>query len=79
MKIKKENVSSLFFNSDINNMIKFILKTKDNIKVEIVISIDKTLSMFQDFSSDKINNDFSNYFYTIEKRIREDKLIHQRK
>ena len=74
MKIKKENVSSLFFNSDTNNMIKFILETKDNIKAETVISIDKTLSMFQDFSSDEINNDFSNYFYTIEKRIREDKL-----
>ena len=74
MKIKKENVSSLFFNSDTNNMIKFILETKDNIKAETVISIDKTLSMFQDFSSSEINNDFSNYLYTIKKRIKEDKL-----
>ena len=74
MKIKKENVSSLFFNSDTNNIIEFILETTDNTKVETIVSIDKTLSMFQDFSSDEINNDFSNYFYTIEKRIREDKL-----
>ena len=74
MKIKKENVSSLFFNSDTNNTIKFILETTDNIKTETVISIDKTLSMFQDFSSSEINNDFSNYLYTIKKRIKEDKL-----
>ena len=74
MKIKKENVSSLFFNSDTNNTIKFILETTDNIKAETVISIDKTLSMFQDFSSSEINNDFSNYLYTIKKRIKEDKL-----
>ena len=74
MKIKKENVSSLFFNSDINNTIKFILETTDNVKVETTVSIDKTLSMFQDFSSSEINNDFSNYLYTIKKRIKEDKL-----
>ena len=74
MKIKKENISSLFFNSDTNNTIKFILETTDNIKTETVISIDKTLSMFQDFSSSEINNDFSNYLYTIKKRIKEDKL-----
>ena len=74
MKIKKENVSSLFFNSDTNNTIKFILETTDNIKTETVISIDKTLSMFQDFSSSEINNDFSNHLYTIKKRIKEDKL-----
>lgn len=74
MKIKKENISSLFFNSDTNNMIKFILETTDSIKTETVISIDKTLSMFQDFSSSEINNDFSNYLYTIKKRIKEDKL-----
>ena len=74
MKIKTENVSSLFFNSDTNNTIKFILETTDNIKTETVISIDKTLSMFQDFSSSEINNDFSNYLYTIKKRIKEDKL-----
>ena len=74
MKIKKQNVSSLFFNSDTNNTIKFILETTDNIKTETVISIDKTLSMFQDFSSSEINNDFSNYLYTIKKRIKEDKL-----
>ena len=30
--------------------------------------------MFQDFSSSEINNDFSNYLYTIKKRIKEDKL-----
>ena len=70
MKIKKENVSSLFFNSDTNNTIKFILETTDNVKVETTVSIDKTLSMFQDFSS----NDYSNYLYTIEKKIKEDKL-----
>lgn len=74
MKIKKENVSSLFFNSDTNNTIKFILETTDNVKVETTVSIDKTLSMFQDFSSSEINNDFSNYLYTIKKRIKEDKL-----
>ena len=74
MKIKKENVSSLFFNSDINNTIKFILETTDNVKVETTVSIDKTLSMFQDFSSNEINNDYSNYLYTIEKKIKEDKL-----
>ena len=74
MKIKKENISSLFFNSDTNNTIKFILETTDSIKTETVISIDKTLSMFQDFSSSEINNDFSNYLYTIKKRIKEDKL-----
>ena len=74
MKIKKENMSSLFFNSDTNNTIKFILETTDSIKTETVISIDKTLSMFQDFSSSEINNDFSNYLYTIKKRIKEDKL-----
>ncbi|MHB9298886.1 AAA family ATPase [Fusobacterium polymorphum] len=74
MKIKKENVSSLFFNSDTNNIIEFILETKDSIKAETVISIDKTLSMFQDFSSNEISNDLANYLYTIEKRIKEDKL-----
>ena len=74
MKIKKENVSSLFFNSDTNNTIKFILETTDNVKVETTVSIDKTLSMFQDFSSNEINNDYSNYLYTIEKKIKEDKL-----
>ena len=74
MKIKKENVSSLFFNSDTNNTIKFILETTDNTKVETIVSVDKTLSMFQDFSSSEINNDFSNYLYTIKKRIKEDKL-----
>ena len=74
MKIKKENVSSLFFNSDTNNTIKFILETTDNVKVETTVSIDKTLSMFQDFSSSEINNDFSNYLYSIKKRIKEDKL-----
>ena len=74
MKIKKENVSSLFFNSDTNNTIKFILETTDNVKVETTVSIDKTLSMFQDFSSNEINNDYSNYLYTIEKKLKEDKL-----
>lgn len=70
MKIKKENISSLFFNSDTTNVIDFILETTDNVKVETTVSIDKTLSMFQDFSS----NDYSNYLYTIEKKIKEDKL-----
>ena len=74
MKIKKENISSLFFNSDTTNVIDFILETTDNVKVETTVSIDKTLSMFQDFSSSEINNDFSNYLYTIKKRIKEDKL-----
>ncbi len=74
MKIKKENISSLFFNSDTTNVIDFILETTDNVKVETTVSIDKTLSMFQDFSSNEINNDFSNYLYTIKKRIKEDKL-----
>ena len=74
MKIKKENISSLFFNSDTTNVIDFILETTDNVKVETTVSIDKTLSMFQDFSSSEINNDFSNYLYTIEKKIKEDKL-----
>ena len=74
MKIKKENISSLFFNSDTNNTIKFILETTDNIKTETVISIDKTLSMFQEFSSNEISNTLSNYLYTIEKKIKEDKL-----
>ena len=74
MKIKKENVSSLFFNSDTNNTIKFILETTDNVKVETTVSIDKTLSMFQDFSSSEINNDFSDYLYTIKKRIKQDNL-----
>ena len=60
MKIKKENISSLFFNSDTTNVIDFILETTDNVKVETTVSIDKTLSMFQDFSSNEINNDFSN-------------------
>ena len=68
MKIKKENISSLFFNSDTTNVIDFILETTDNVKVETTVSIDKTLSMFQDFSSSEINNDFSNYLYTIEKK-----------
>ena len=70
MKIKKENISSLFFNSDTTNVIDFNLETTDNVKVETTVSIDKTLSMFQDFSS----NDYSNYLYTIEKKIKEDKL-----
>lgn len=70
MKIKKENIFSLFFNSDTTNVIDFILETTDNVKVETTVSIDKTLSMFQDFSS----NDYSNYLYTIEKKIKEDKL-----
>lgn len=74
MKIKKENISSLFFNSDTTNVIDFILETTDNVKVETAVSIDKTLSMFQDFSSNEINNDYSNYLYTIEKKIKEDKL-----
>lgn len=74
MKIKKENISSLFFNSDTTNVIDFILETTDNVKVETTVSIDKTLSMFQDFSSNEINNDYSNYLYTIEKKIKEDKL-----
>ena len=74
MKIKKENISSLFFNSDTTNVIDFILETTDNVKVETTVSIDKTLSMFQDFSSNEINNDYSNYLYTIKKRIKEDKL-----
>mgnify|MGYP000390621408 CR=1 FL=1 len=71
-KIKKENVSSLFFNSDTNNIIEFILETTDNTKVETIVSIDKTLSMFQEFSSNEISNDLANYLYTIEKRIKED-------
>lgn len=74
MKIKKENISSLFFNSDTTNVIDFILETTDNVKVETTVSIDKTLSMFQDFSSNEINNDYSNYLYTIEKKLKEDKL-----
>lgn len=74
MKIKKENISSLFFNSDTTNVIDFILETTDNVKVETTVSIDKTLSMFQDFSSSEINNDFSDYLYTIKKRIKEDNL-----
>ena len=74
MKIKKENISSLFFNSDTTNVIDFILETTDNVKVETTVSIDKTLSMFQDFSSSEINNDFSNYLYTIKKRIKQDNL-----
>ena len=37
MKIKKENVSSLFFNSDTNNTIKIILETTDNVKVETIV------------------------------------------
>ena len=74
MKIKKENISSLFFNSDTTNVIDFILETTDNVKVETTVSIDKTLSMFQDFSSSEINNDFSDYLYTIKKRIKQDNL-----
>ena len=74
MKIKKENISSLFFNSDTTNVIDFILETTNNVKVKTTVSIDKTLSMFQDFSSNEINNDYSNYLYTIEKKIKEDKL-----
>ena len=74
MKIKKENVSSLFFNSDTNNTIKFILETTDNIQAKTIVSIDKTLSMFQEFSSNEISNTLSNYLYTIEKKIKEDKL-----
>lgn len=74
MKIKKENISSLFFNSDTTDVIDFILETTDNVKVETTVSIDKTLSMFQDFSSNEINNDYSNYLYTIEKKLKEDKL-----
>ena len=74
MKLKKDNRSSLFFNSDIKNTIKFILDVEDNIKVETTVSIDKALSMFQEFSSNEVNNNFGNYLYTIEKKIKEDNL-----
>ena len=52
----------------------FILETTDNVKVETTVSIDKALSMFQEFSSNEVNNNFGNYLYTIEKKIKEDNL-----
>lgn len=70
IKLKKENISSLFYNSDINNNIEFILKTDDTPELETTISVDSSLSMFQDYSSNQINN----YFYTVDKKIGEDRL-----
>lgn len=70
IKLKKENISSLFYNSDINNNIEFILKTDDTPELETTISVDGSLSMFQDYSSNQINN----YLYTVDKKIGEDRL-----
>lgn len=69
MKIKKDNLSSLFFNSDINNSIEFSLETDDIDKVETTISMDKTLSIFQEYSSNEINSELNNYFYSMKKNI----------
>lgn len=70
IKLKKENISSLFYNSDINNNIEFILKTDDTPELETTISVDNNLSMFQDYSSNQVNN----YLYTVDKKIGEDIL-----
>ena len=70
IKLKKENVSSLFYNSDINNNIEFILKTDDTPELETTISVDSNLSIFQDYSSNQVNK----YLYTVDKKIGEDRL-----
>ena len=70
IKLKKENVSSLFYNSDINNNIEFILKTDDTPELETIISVDSNLSIFQDYSSNQVNK----YLYTVDKKIGEDRL-----
>ena len=72
MKIKKENISSLFFNSDTNNIIEFILETIDNTKVETIVSINNTLSMFQGYSFNQ--NKIGTYLYTMKKEIGKDYL-----
>ena len=70
IKLKKENVSSLFYNSDINNNIEFILKTDNTPELETTISVDSNLSIFQDYSSNQVNK----YLYTVDKKIGEDRL-----
>ena len=70
IKLKKENISSLFYNSDINNNIEFILKTDDTPELETIISVDSNLSIFQDYSSNQVNK----YLYTVDKKIGEDRL-----
>ncbi|MEX6493769.1 AAA family ATPase [Fusobacterium animalis] len=70
IKLKKENISSLFYNSDINNNIEFILKTDDTPELETTISVDSNLSIFQDYSSNQVNK----YLYTVDKKIGEDRL-----
>ena len=72
MKIKKENISSLFFNSDTNNIIEFILQTIDNTKVKTIVSINNTLSMFQGYSFNQ--NKIGTYLYTMKKEIGKDYL-----
>ena len=74
MKLKKDNRSSLFFNSDIKNTIKFILDIKDNIKVETNIIIRNTLFEFQDNSFNQINTKYGKYVYTTSKKIGGDKI-----
>lgn len=76
MKLKKDNRSSLFFNSDIKNTIKFILDVEDNIKVETNILIRNTLFKFQDNFFNQVTTKYGKYFYTISKKIGEDKVEH---
>lgn len=74
MKLKKDNRSSLFFNSDIKNTIKFILDIEDNIKVETNILIRNTLFKFQNNFFNQVDTKHGKYFYTISKKIGEDKI-----
>ena len=69
IKVKNENISSLFFNSDIKNKVEFILKTDNILKLRTSISIDSILSEFQEYSSDnQIDTEIGRYLYTMKKK-----------
>ena len=75
IKVKNENISSLFFNSDINNKIEFILKTDDALKLGTTISIDSILSEFQEYSSNnQIDTEIGRYLYTMRRKIEEENI-----
>ena len=75
IKVKNENISSLFFNSDINNKIEFILKADDALKLGTTISIDSILSEFQEYSSNnQIDTEIGRYLYTMRRKIEEENI-----
>jgi len=75
IKVKNENISSLFFNSDIKNKVEFILKTDNILKLRTSISIDSILSEFQEYSSDnQIDTEIGRYLYTMKKKIEEESI-----